>query len=83
MKNKIHPTAIVDSSAKIEENVSINPYAIVGKNVSIGKGSVIKSHAHIVANTKIGEQNVIGSGAVGDLAQDLTINQLNATLGLK
>ncbi len=80
MNNKIHPTAIIDSSAQIDENVSINPYAIVGKNVSIGKGSVIKSHAHIVANTKIGEQNVIGSGAViGDLAQDLTINQLNDT----
>ncbi len=78
MKNKIHPTAIIDSSAKIGENVTINPYAIVGKNVSVGKGSIIKTHAHIVANTEIGKQNVIGNGAViGDLAQDLSVNQLN------
>ena len=78
MKTKIHPTAIIDPSAKIGENVSIRPYAIIGKNVSIGKDSIIKPHSHIVANTEIGEKNVIGSGAViGDLAQDLSVNQLN------
>ena len=70
--------AIIDPSAKIGENVSIRPYAIIGKNVSIGKDSIIKPHSHIVANTEIGEKNVIGSGAViGDLAQDLSVNQLN------
>ena len=78
MNNKIHPTAIIDSSAKIDETVCIHPYTVVGKNVSIGKGSVIKPYSHIVGNTKIGENNVICSGAIiGSLAQDVTVNPLN------
>lgn len=32
---KIHPTAIVDPSAKIHEGVEIGPYCIIGPNVSI------------------------------------------------
>ena len=47
----IHKTAIIDSKAKISENVKIGPYAVIGPNVEIGGGSgVIKS---IPDNTKV------------------------------
>jgi len=43
----IHPTAIVDSAAEIDESVEIGPYSIIGNNVSIGAGSVIGPHVTI------------------------------------
>ena len=37
----IHPTAIINSGAEIDLNVSIGPYAIIKDNVSIGSGTII------------------------------------------
>ena len=49
----IHPTAIVDSGAEIDESVEIGPYSIIGGNVSIGAGSVIGPHVTIDPYTEI------------------------------
>lgn len=57
----IHPTAIIDASAKIAANVSIGPYAIVGPNVEIGEGTQIGSHSVIERDTRIGKNNRISS----------------------
>ncbi|MFP4226872.1 MAG: acyl-ACP--UDP-N-acetylglucosamine O-acyltransferase [Desulfobacterales bacterium] len=43
----IHPTAIVDSGAEIDETVEVGPYAIIRDNVSIGANCVIGPHATI------------------------------------
>jgi UDP-N-acetylglucosamine acyltransferase len=43
----IHPTAIVDPAAEIDESVRIGPYSIIGKNVFIGAGCVIGPHVTI------------------------------------
>ena len=32
----IHKTAIIDSNAKISQNVTIGPYSVIGPNVEIG-----------------------------------------------
>ena len=53
----IHPTAIVDPSSKIGENVSIGAYSIIGPQVSIGDNTKIASHVVIEGNTTIGEGN--------------------------
>ncbi len=50
----IHPTAIVDAEAEIDENVEIGPYAIVRGNVSIGANCVIGPHATIEPYVDIG-----------------------------
>lgn len=50
----IHPTAIVDSEAEIDENVEIGPYTIVRGNVSIGANCVIGPHATIEPYVDIG-----------------------------
>ncbi len=68
----IHKTAIVDSEAKISDNVEIGPYCIIGPEVEIGTNSVIHSHVNIVGNTKIGENNQIYPfSSIGTPPQDL------------
>tara|TARA_B100000780_G_C21109629_1_gene448326 strand:+ start:487 stop:1536 length:1050 start_codon:yes stop_codon:yes gene_type:complete len=51
----IHPTAHIDESAKIGENVYIGPYVIVESNSTIG------DNTFVYANTTIGENVQIGS----------------------
>lgn len=53
----IHPTALVDSKAKLHESVSIGPFCIVGPNVEIGANTVLHSHVVIDGHTTIGEGN--------------------------
>ena len=60
----IHPTAIVDETAVIGDDVSIMPYAVIGKNVEIGKGSVIYPYVFLGDHVKIGEGSVLYPGAV-------------------
>ncbi len=68
----IHKTAIVDSKAKISENVKIGPYSIIGPEVEIGSNSFIHSHVNIVGNTKIGNNNQIYPfSSIGTPPQDL------------
>lgn len=60
----IHPTAIIDGSTSIGEDVAIMPYAVIGKNVEIGKGSTIYPYVFLGDNVKIGEGSVLYPGAV-------------------
>lgn len=70
---KIHPTAIVDPTAKISAEVSVGPYAVIGANVVVGERSTIESHAVIEPNVTIGAINLIGHGAIiGTAPQDLS-----------
>ena len=68
----IHKTAIIDSKAKINSNVSIGAFTLVGPNVEIGENSIIQSHVSITGNTKIGKGNKIYPFAsIGNDPQDL------------
>lgn len=51
----IHPTAIVDAKAEIDDGVEIGPYSIVEKGVIIGKGTKIGPHVVIREGTTIGK----------------------------
>ncbi|MBI5025767.1 MAG: acyl-ACP--UDP-N-acetylglucosamine O-acyltransferase [Nitrospirae bacterium] len=53
-KPKIHPTAIVDPSAKLADGVSIGPYCIVGSGVTIGRNTHLISNV-IIEETETGE----------------------------
>lgn len=69
---KIHPTAIVDTKAKLADDVEVGPYAIIGPHVEIKKASKIGVHAVIDGYTTIGEDCRIFTGAcVGTIPQDL------------
>jgi UDP-N-acetylglucosamine acyltransferase len=57
--SKIHPTAIVASSASIADDVDIGPYCIIGPNVSLAKGCRLVSHVCIEGHTSVGERAMI------------------------
>lgn len=70
---KIHPSAVIDSSARLGEDVVIGPNAVVGENVIIGDRTELYSNVFIGADTIIGADNEIHSGAIiGDKPQDVS-----------
>lgn len=69
----IHPTAIIDPSAKLHPSVEVGPYSIIGANVEIGEGSWIGPHVVLTGPMKIGKNNKIYQFAsIGELSQDIT-----------
>jgi len=72
----IHPTAIVDPSAKIAESAEIGPYAIIGADVEIGARTIVGPHVVIKGPTLIGQDNEIHQFAsIGDIPQDLNFDK--------
>jgi UDP-N-acetylglucosamine acyltransferase len=72
---KIHPTAIVDPTAKIAADATIGPYALIGAGAVIGARSAIASHVVIEANVTIGTDNVVDHAAIiGTAPQDLSFS---------
>ena len=70
--NQIHPSAVIDPSTTLGDNVSIGPYAVIGENCVVGDGTSIGAHVVIEEHTHIGRDCTIRSGAVlGGLPQDL------------
>jgi UDP-N-acetylglucosamine acyltransferase len=68
---KIHPTAIIDSSAILADDVIVGAYTIIGAEVELGAGCEISSHVVIKGPTKIGKNNRIFQFAtVGEDCQD-------------
>lgn len=70
--SEIHPTAIIDNTAIIEEGVKIHPYAVIGANTKISSGTEIFPQAYL-EHCEIGKNCKISSGAViGTAPQDLS-----------
>jgi UDP-N-acetylglucosamine acyltransferase len=70
---KIHPTALVDSGARLGAGVVVGPYAVVEADAEIGDGCEIRAHAVVKRLTRLGRENVVHEGAVlGGEPQDLT-----------
>ncbi|MDH5472058.1 MAG: acyl-ACP--UDP-N-acetylglucosamine O-acyltransferase [Gammaproteobacteria bacterium] len=68
----IHQTAIIDSSAKIADDVEIGPYSIIGADVEIGAGTWVGPHVVINGPTKIGRDNrIFQFASIGEQPQDL------------
>lgn len=56
-----HPTAQIDSSAKIGKGVAIGAGAVIGKRVEVGDGSSIGANTVLYDGVKIGNNTVIGA----------------------
>ncbi|MBQ3933966.1 MAG: acyl-ACP--UDP-N-acetylglucosamine O-acyltransferase [Elusimicrobiaceae bacterium] len=68
----IHPTAIIDPSAKIGEGTVVGPFTIIGKGVTIGKNNKIGPSC-VIENTTMGDENeLIGHCFIGVKPQDLS-----------
>jgi UDP-N-acetylglucosamine acyltransferase len=68
----IHPSAIIDPSARLAADVSVGPWTLIGPDVEIGAGTVIHSHVVIKGPTRIGRNNQIFQfSTVGEDTPDL------------
>lgn len=60
----IHPTAQIDSTAKIAGEAEIGPFAVIGPGVTIGEGAKVGPHAILEKWVNIGKDCRICPGAV-------------------
>jgi UDP-N-acetylglucosamine acyltransferase len=68
---RIHPTALVDKTAELAEDVEIGAYSIIGGQVRIGTGSRIGSHVVVTGRTRFGARNrVFQFASIGEIPQD-------------
>ena len=67
----IHPTAIVDAKAEIDDSASVGPYSVIGPHVKIGPGTTVGAHCVIEGRTTIGANNrIFQFNSLGAVPQD-------------
>lgn len=70
--NRIHPTAIVGSKAKLANNITINAYTVIEDDVEIGDDCNIGPQAVIYNGARIGKRvNIMQGASVSNIPQDL------------
>jgi UDP-N-acetylglucosamine acyltransferase len=68
---RIHPTALVDPKAALDESVEVGAYSIIGPNVRIGARTKIGPHVVIDGHTTIGCDNTFFQfSSIGAAPQD-------------
>jgi len=80
----VHPTAVVEKTAIIGDNVAIGPAAYISHGVIIGEGSIISAGCVIGENTTIGENCRLDGNVVvyhNCKIGNNCIIQANATIG--
>lgn len=58
----VHPSAVIDPSAKISDRVAIGPCSVIGRNVTIAEGVWIHPNVTVYDDVSIGKDCVIHSG---------------------
>jgi len=66
----IHPTAVVEKGAELDETVKIGAFAYVGSQVKIGKNTVLLNHSSVVGDTVMGSDcKVFPFAVIGGMGQ--------------
>ena len=79
----IHPSSLIDPTARIAASASIGPFCVVGADVEIGDATELISHVNIQGPTKIGARNrIFPFCAIGFEPQDTTFKGQRVTLAL-
>lgn len=69
---EIHPTAVVDPRAELDDDVYVGPFSMIGPDVRVGRGSRIESHVVIDGRTTLGAGcRVFPFACLGHRPQDL------------
>jgi UDP-3-O-[3-hydroxymyristoyl] glucosamine N-acyltransferase len=63
-KPGIHPTAVIDETARVADDVSIGACAVIGSGVQIDSGVRIHANATIYPDVSIGKDSVIGERVI-------------------
>jgi UDP-3-O-[3-hydroxymyristoyl] glucosamine N-acyltransferase len=61
-KKGIHPAAVIESTARIGEDIYIGAYTYIGENAIVGDNSSVYPHVYIGDNTKIGKECILYPG---------------------
>jgi UDP-3-O-[3-hydroxymyristoyl] glucosamine N-acyltransferase len=61
-KKGIHPSAVIEPTARVGEDVYIGPYVYVGENCEIGDGCSLYPNVYIGDNTHVGSKTILYSG---------------------
>ncbi len=68
----IHPTAIVDSGARLGDGVAIGAFSCVGPEVRLGDGVTLMSHVIVAGRTLVGDKTrIFPFASIGHRPQDL------------
>jgi len=68
---QIHPTALVDPKAQLDDSVTVGAYTLIGPDVQIAAGTTIGPHCVIEGHTRIGRDNrIFQFGSIGAAPQD-------------
>lgn len=69
--NVIHPTAVIDASATLGNNVKVGPFCYIGPNVVLGDDCILESHVAIKGPSTIGKGNhFFQFASIGEDCQD-------------
>jgi UDP-N-acetylglucosamine acyltransferase len=61
---KIHPTAIVEKGARLDQDVVVGPHCIIESGALIGAGTVLDANVIIAGCVTVGKSNQIYAGCV-------------------
>lgn len=68
---QIHPTALVDAAAELDDSVTVGPYSVIGPHVKIAAGTTVGPHVVIEGHTTIGRDNrIFQFSSLGAIPQD-------------
>ena len=76
----IHPTAIVDSQARIADSAEIGPYCIIGADVEIGERTRLMAHVFVEGVAIIGEDNLFYPYSTIGVASNSSWNEPKSAL---
>jgi UDP-N-acetylglucosamine acyltransferase len=69
---KAHPTAVIDSQAKIACSVTVGPYSVIGRSVELEEDCEVMSHVVLGGPTKMGKGNrIFPFASIGLEPQDM------------
>lgn len=81
--NSIHPSAIVESGARLGNGVKIGPFCMVGPDVVLGDGVELVSHVVVAGHTTIGDRTrIFPFASIGHQPQDLKFKGELTTLSI-
>jgi UDP-N-acetylglucosamine acyltransferase len=68
---QVHPSAIIDPAAELDDTVSVGPFSVIGPHVRIGAGTSVGPHCVIEGHTTIGRDNrIFQFASLGAAPQD-------------
>jgi UDP-N-acetylglucosamine acyltransferase len=72
VNSRVHPTALIDATARLGRDVEVGPFSIVGPDSSVGDRSRLGPHVTLERNVRVGADVRVGQGTIlGGAPQDI------------